>query len=144
MSEGSLEISMLCLGIESSCDDTSLALVQDGRLLAQVAASQVDLHALFGGVVPEVASREHARYIGPLYDKLFTDSGVHKSDIDLVAVARGPGLLGSLLVGVAFAKALAFGLNARFIGVNHLHVYLLAAGPEQRLPLSALGLLVSG
>ena len=135
---------MLCLGIETSCDDTSLALVEDGLLLAQSTASQVDLHALFGGVVPEMASREHARLIGPLFDKLLRDAGLSARDIALVAVARGPGLLGSLLVGVAFAKALALGLGARFLGVNHLHAHLFAAGLERPLIFPALGLLVSG
>lgn len=135
---------MLCLGIESSCDDTSLALVRDGRLIGQVASSQVDLHALFGGVVPEMASREHARFMGPLFDTLIEKNGINPQHIDLIAVARGPGLLGSLLVGVAFAKALSLGLNTRLIGVNHLHAHLFAAGLEQQLHLPALGLLVSG
>ncbi len=135
---------MLCLGIESSCDDTSLALVENGRLLAQVTASQTDLHALFGGVVPEMASREHARFMGPLCDDLFARAGVPLSKVRLVAAARGPGLLGSLLVGVAFAKAFALGSGAAFIGVNHLHAHLMAAGLEQKIPFPALGLLVSG
>ena len=100
---------MLCLGIESSCDETALALVEDGRLLASVLASQADVHALFGGVVPELASREHYRYIGPLFDELMRRCRRQAVDIDLVSVARGPGLLGSLLVGVAFAKGLALG-----------------------------------
>lgn len=135
---------MLCLGIESSCDDTSLALVEDGRLLAQASSSQVDLHALFGGVVPEMASREHARFIGPLFDRLMAETGRAASDIDVVAAARGPGLLGSLLVGLAFAKALAVGTGARLIGVNHLHAHLFAAAVESEMRLPALGLLVSG
>ena len=135
---------MLCLGIESSCDDTSLALVEDGRLLAQVTSSQVDVHALFGGVVPELASREHARLLGPLYHKLLSDAAVNLRDIDVIAVARGPGLLGSLLVGVAFAKSLAFGAGKRFVGINHLHAHLLAGGLEEELLFPSLGLLVSG
>ena len=135
---------MLCLGIESSCDDTSLALVRDGRLWARKESSQADLHALFGGVVPEMASREHARLIGPLFDSLLDDTGLSAEAVDVVAVARGPGLLGSLLVGVAFAKALALGCGARFIGVNHLHAHIFAAGLERQLELPALALLVSG
>lgn len=135
---------MYCLGIETSCDDTSLAIVENGRLVGQSTASQTDLHALFGGVVPEMASREHARYIGPLCDRLLRDCGLTAEDIHVVAAARGPGLLGSLLVGVAFAKTLALGINATFIGVNHLHAHLLAVGLEQRLEYPALGLLVSG
>lgn len=135
---------MLCLGIESSCDETALALVRDGRLLDAVLASQVDMHALFGGVVPELASREHYRYMGPLYDTLMARNGCTAADLDVVAVSRGPGLLGSLLVGVAFAKGLALGTGARLVGVNHLHAHLLAAGLEQELTFPALGLLVSG
>lgn len=135
---------MLCLGIESSCDETALALVEDGRLLGSVLASQSDVHALFGGVVPELASREHYRYLGPLFDELMQRCGTEPADIDLVAVARGPGLLGSLLVGVAFAKNLALGLGAAFLGVNHLHAHLLAVGLEHDLVFPALGLLVSG
>ncbi len=135
---------MLCLGIESSCDETALALVCDGRLSAQVLRSQTDLHALFGGVVPELASREHARCIGPLYDLLCRQTGLKAGDLDYVAVARGPGLLGSLLVGVSFAKALALSCGARILAVNHLHAHLLAAGLGGDLLFPALGLLVSG
>jgi N6-L-threonylcarbamoyladenine synthase len=135
---------MLCLGIESSCDDTSLALVRDGRLLAEESAGQVDLHALFGGVAPEMASREHARFLGPLYDRLMSKAGFAPEDLELVAVARGPGLLGSLLVGLGFGKALALGLGIPIIGVNHLHAHLMAAGLEGEMRFPALGLLVSG
>ncbi|MDL2267492.1 tRNA (adenosine(37)-N6)-threonylcarbamoyltransferase complex transferase subunit TsaD [Desulfovibrio sp. OttesenSCG-928-G15] len=135
---------MLCLGIETSCDDTSLALVDEGRLVAQASSTQADLHALFGGVVPEIASREHLRLIGPLCDALLCKAGVRPDAIDVVAVARGPGLLGSLLVGGAFAKSFALGCGARFIGVNHLHAHMLAAGLERKIIFPALGLLVSG
>lgn len=135
---------MLCLGIESSCDESALALVENGRLLTSVLASQSDVHALFGGVVPELASREHYRYLGPLFDQLIARSGRAVSDIDMVAVARGPGLLGSLLVGVAFAKGLALGLGATFLGLDHLHTHLLAVGLEKSLVFPCMGLLVSG
>lgn len=135
---------MLCLGIESSCDETALAVVEDGRLLDQALASQVETHALFGGVVPELASREHYRYIGPLYRLLVQRTGLRAEDLDVVAVARGPGLLGCLLVGMAFAKGLALSCGATLVGVNHLHGHLLAAGLEQQLDFPALGLLISG
>ncbi|MCH5277235.1 MAG: tRNA (adenosine(37)-N6)-threonylcarbamoyltransferase complex transferase subunit TsaD [Desulfovibrionaceae bacterium] len=154
---------MLVLGIESSCDETALALVNDEGELASVMASQVDVHALFGGVVPELASREHARLIGPLLDhlleKIWRTSGLGWANVDRIAVTRGPGLLGSLLVGLAFAKALALGRGLPLIGVNHLHAHLLVAGmpprprhsadlpppPGQaRLEFPALGVLVSG
>ncbi len=134
---------MICLGIETSCDETALAIVQDGRLVASVMSSQADLHALFGGVVPELASREHSRLIGPLYDALLSEARIDSADIDTVAFARGPGLLGSLLVGAGFAKAFALG-GRRLIGVDHLHAHLLAAGLEGPLAFPALGLLVSG
>ena len=97
---------MLCLGIETSCDETALALVRDGECVESVLATQMDVHALFGGVVPEIASREHYRFLGALYDELMRRTGLTLADVDVVAVTRGPGLLGALLVGVAFAKGL--------------------------------------
>lgn len=135
---------MLCLGIESSCDETALALVQDGKLIHSIMSTQADVHALFGGVVPELASREHYRLIGPLYDALMQGAGVELADLDAIAVARGPGLLGALLVGMAFAKGLAASAQIPLIGVNHLHAHLLAAGLDEELEYPALGLLVSG
>lgn len=135
---------MLVLGIETSCDDTGLALVDESGLVASVMASQVPVHALFGGVVPELASREHARLIGPLLDKLLADSGKSLNDVDRIAVTRGPGLLGSLLVGVTFAKSLSIAEGIPLIGINHLHAHLLAAGLENPLKFPALGILVSG
>lgn len=135
---------MLVLGIETSCDETAFGLVEDGALLGASMASQADMHALFGGVVPELASREHYRMLGPVFDQFMSDAGKRVTDLDAVAVTRGPGLLGSLLVGVAFAKALAYGADIPLIGVDHLKAHLLAAGLEGELPLPALGLLVSG
>lgn len=135
---------MLCLGIETSCDETALALMQDGRQIGASLATQADLHALFGGVVPELASREHYRFIGALYDDLMRRSGITLRDVDVIAVTRGPGLLGALLVGVAFAKGLALGANKPIVAVNHLHAHLLAASIENKLVFPALGLLVSG
>lgn len=135
---------MLVLGIESSCDETAVALVDAGRPVASVLASQADVHALFGGVVPELASREHYRYMGPLFDELMLRARLEPRAVDLVCTARGPGLLGSLLVGVAFAKALALGLGVPFLGIDHLHAHLLAAGIGHGLPFPCMGLLVSG
>ncbi|GAB6035993.1 tRNA (adenosine(37)-N6)-threonylcarbamoyltransferase complex transferase subunit TsaD [Fundidesulfovibrio butyratiphilus] len=135
---------MICLGVETSCDETAVALVSDGVLLGQRLISQDEAHALFGGVVPELASREHLRKAYALVSGLLADTGVTARDLDVVAVARGPGLLGSLLVGVNLAKGLALGGGARLVGVNHLHAHLMAAGLERPLPLPALGLLVSG
>ncbi|AMK11980.1 MAG: tRNA (adenosine(37)-N6)-threonylcarbamoyltransferase complex transferase subunit TsaD [Pseudodesulfovibrio sp.] len=135
---------MRVLGIETSCDETAVALVADGRLLGHQLATQVDMHALFGGVVPEIASREHLRVLPRLYRELLRETGLAMEDIDAVAVARGPGLLGSLLVGVSFAKGLCLASGARLVGVNHLWAHLLAPGLEGELRFPALGLLVSG
>lgn len=135
---------MLVLGVETSCDETGLALARDGVLAAEVLASQTDMHAVFGGVVPEIASREHLRMLPILLQQLLSQAGCAAADIDAVAVARGPGLLGSLLVGMSFAKGFALAHRARLIGVNHLHAHLLAPGLEADIRYPALGLLVSG
>ncbi|MFP4128755.1 MAG: tRNA (adenosine(37)-N6)-threonylcarbamoyltransferase complex transferase subunit TsaD, partial [Desulfonatronovibrio sp.] len=135
---------MLCLGIETSCDETSLALVRDHELLGQNTFSQVDIHGVFGGVVPEMACREHLNKLSPLYQNLLARSGVRDTDIQAVAVTRGPGLLGCLLVGLGFAKGLALGLDVPLVGVNHLHAHLMAPGLEKDILFPALGLLVSG
>lgn len=135
---------MICLGIESSCDETAVALCADGRPVLEKLASQADLHALFGGVVPELASREHLRRAGPLLTALFGEAGLALSDVDVVAVARGPGLLGSLLVGLSLAKGLCLAAGKPLVGVNHLHAHMLAATIGRDVPYPALGLLVSG
>ncbi|MBU1039950.1 MAG: tRNA (adenosine(37)-N6)-threonylcarbamoyltransferase complex transferase subunit TsaD [Proteobacteria bacterium] len=140
---------MLVLGVETSCDETGLALVRDGKLVCEVLASQTDMHAVFGGVVPEIASREHLRMLPLLLQDLLAKACASTpelglTDIDAIAVARGPGLLGALLVGLSFAKGLCLGTGARLIGVNHLHAHLLAPGLEAELSTPALGLLVSG
>lgn len=135
---------MRCLGIETSCDETAFALVEDGRLIDQVLHSQDKLHALFGGVVPELASRQHLQAMPGLLRLLFEQSGLLPGDIHAVAAARGPGLLGSLLVGLGLAKGLALALDVPIVGVNHLHAHLLAPGLEQELKFPAVGLLVSG
>ncbi|WP_031485225.1 tRNA (adenosine(37)-N6)-threonylcarbamoyltransferase complex transferase subunit TsaD [Maridesulfovibrio frigidus] len=135
---------MLCLGIESSCDETGLALVRDGKFIAEKLASQVDVHALFGGVVPEIASREHLRALPALFNELMSEQSLTADDLDVIAVARGPGLQGCLLMGLNFAKGLALSTGADLIGVNHLWAHLTAAGLEQELQFPSLGLLVSG
>ncbi|MBN1679500.1 MAG: tRNA (adenosine(37)-N6)-threonylcarbamoyltransferase complex transferase subunit TsaD [Anaerolineae bacterium] len=128
----------LILGIETSCDETAAAVVEDGeRIRSNVIASQVDLHAQYGGVFPEVASRAHIEVISTVTEQALTEAGVTLDVIDAVAVTRGPGLSGSLLVGVNFAKGLALGRDLPLIGVNHLegHVYSLwlteRGGPVQ-------------
>ena len=116
----------LILSVESSCDETGIALIEDGRLIrANVVASQVALHATTGGIVPEVAARAHLRWIVPVLDEAWADAGASWDDVDAVAVTYGPGLAGSLLVGINFAKALAWVHEKPLVGVNHLegHVY---------------------
>src|SRR4030095_8259532 len=117
---------MLVLGIERCCDGTAAALVRDGReMVSSVISSQVEIHRRFGGVVPELASREHLEKIVPVVEAAVARAGVEKGEIDGVAVTRGPGLVGSLLVGLSFAKAMAYALEKPFVGVNHIegHIY---------------------
>src|SRR3954470_9330053 len=142
----------LVLAIESSCDETGIALVEDGRRIhANVVASQVALHAPAGGIVPEVAARAHLRWILPVLDEAWAGAGASWDDVGAVAVTRGPGLAGSLLVGINVAKTLAWVHDKPFIGVNHLEGHVYAAwlrdpgqpdGEEPRFPLVAL--VVSG
>ncbi|MDD5090695.1 MAG: tRNA (adenosine(37)-N6)-threonylcarbamoyltransferase complex transferase subunit TsaD [Candidatus Wallbacteria bacterium] len=115
---------MLALGIETSCDDTSLALVEDGVLLECLTKSQ-DQHSGFGGVVPEQASREHAKNLSPLFTGLLEKTGLKACDIGLVAASQGPGLVGALLAGVQFGRGLSLSLNCQYFPVNHLegHIY---------------------
>ena len=113
------------LAIESSCDDTSASIISDGHVLSNVAASQ-DVHAQYGGVVPELASRQHQINIIPVVDAAIKQAGINKSDIHAVAVTRGPGLLGSLIVGLSFAKSFAAARAIPLIEVNHMHAHVLA------------------
>ena len=118
---------VVVLGIESSCDETAAAVVRDGRsLLSSVIASQVDLHARYGGVVPEIASRHHIEAVVPVILQSLDDAGVSLAEIEGVAVTRGPGLIGSLLVGLSVAKALAFARHIPLVGVNHLEGHVAA------------------
>lgn len=137
---------MLVLGIESSCDETAAAVVRDGKeILSSVISSQIDLHRPYGGVVPELASREHLNKIEPIVLEALKQANIELKDVDAIAVTQGPGLVGSLLVGVCYAKALAFALDKPFVGVNHIegHVYSVAfENPPVEYP--ALALIVSG
>jgi len=137
---------MLVLGIETSCDETAAAVVRDGReIVSSVIATQIDTHKRFGGVVPELASREHLDKIVPVVEEAFERAQLQPRDIDGIAVTVGPGLVGSLLVGVSYAKAMAFALNKPLVGVNHIegHVYSVAFGnPPVEYP--AFALIVSG
>jgi N6-L-threonylcarbamoyladenine synthase len=123
------------LGIETSCDETAAAVVEDGAILSNLISSQTDLHARFGGVVPELASRAHVEALNPLLEQALDEAGCRFADLDAVAVTVGPGLVGALLVGMAGAKAIALATGAAFIGVNHLegHIYanFLEHGPPE-------------
>src|SRR6266566_2406914 len=139
------------LGIESSCDDTGAAVVRSGRqILSNVVASQIAVHQPYGGVVPELASREHLRTIVPVVRKALADAGQSYESIDALAVTQGPGLAGSLLVGISYTKALAFALDKPLIAVNHLEGHIHAVLLEERqkgnrdLRFPVLALVVSG
>jgi N6-L-threonylcarbamoyladenine synthase len=134
------------LGIETSCDETSAAVVtEDLRVLSNVVSSQIDVHARYGGVVPEIASRVHVSEIIPVISKAMADAAITAADLAAIGVTRGPGLIGSLLVGISAAKALALSWNKPLVGVNHLEGHLASAslGPE-RPEYPCLILLVSG
>jgi N6-L-threonylcarbamoyladenine synthase len=138
---------MLLLGIETSCDDTATAIVRDGReVLASVSTNQDEFHAQYGGIVPEIASRQHLALLSAAVEHALDRAGVAFQDVDGIAVTYGPGLIGSLVVGVAAAKALAFALEKPLYAVNHLHGHVFAAfldRPEAP-PYPFLTLLVSG
>ena len=137
---------MLVLGIESSCDETGLAIYDSNTgLVGHVLNSQVDLHRLYGGVVPELASRDHIRFILPLLDELLKKTAISIDQIDAVAYTKGPGLSGALLVGASVAESLAFSLNIPTIPVHHLEGHLLSPFLEKNAPeFPFLALLVSG
>lgn len=136
---------MRILGIESSCDECSAAVVEDGRkILSNVVLSQVDFHKPFYGVVPEIASRKHIEWISPVVQQALCEAGVDVGDVDAVAVTFRPGLIGSLLVGLSFAKGLAWALGKPFIGVDHILAHLYAPHLEREIRYPYLGLLVSG
>ena len=118
-------MSVIILGIESSCDDTSAAIIKDGVLMSNVIASQ-KVHEAYGGVVPELASRAHQQNIVPVVSEAIRQAGITKNDINAIAFTRGPGLMGSLLVGTSFAKGLALSLGIPLLDVNHLHGHVLA------------------
>ena len=137
---------MNILAFESSCDETAAAVVRDGRtILSSVIASSADMHAIYGGVVPEIASRKHVEAISGLADEALRQADLSKKDIDAVAVTYAPGLIGALLVGVSFAKSAAFGLGVPLIPVHHVRGHIAAnylAHPDLEPPF--LCLCVSG
>ena len=140
-----LRVFMLILAIESSCDETAAAVVRDGRyVLSNVISSQVSVHAPFGGVVPEIASRRHLEAMVPVVEQALGEAGVSLSDIGGIAVTQGPGLAGALLVGIAAAKALAYVRNLPIVGVNHIEGHLFAPFLEHPVEFPFIALVVSG
>ena len=138
---------MIVLGIESTCDETSCALVKDGHeILSNIISSQIDLHAEFGGVVPELSCRRHIEVIIPVLEECLKKADKELSDIDLISVAYGPGLIGTLLIGLNMAKTLSIALNKPFIGVNHIEAHLYAALMENQKEtlFPAIGVVLSG
>ena len=137
---------MLTLGIESSCDDTAAAvLLDDKELLSNIVSSQHEIHSRFGGVVPELASRKHLESVAPIVSEALLQANKKLSDIDLIAVTQGPGLIGSLLVGFCYAKALSFVSGIPYIGVDHMSGHLLSIFLEKRTPIFPyISLIVSG
>lgn len=136
---------MIILAVESSCDETSVAIVKNGKeVLSHIVLSQIDIHKVFGGVVPEIASRNHVVHMTRVFEQAIKESNLEIKDIDLVAVTQGPGLIGSLLVGINAATAFAFAHSKKIIGVNHLVGHIYAANIENDIKFPVVALLVSG
>lgn len=135
---------MIVLGIESSCDDTAAGIVEDGRERASVVASQDDVHGPYGGVVPELAARNHVVHVVPVVRRALETAGLTLDDIDGVAATMGPGLVGCLLVGLSTAKAIARARGLPFVGVNHIEGHILSIELDEALERPFLGLVVSG
>ncbi len=136
---------MLILGIETSCDDTAAAVLRDGRtILANMVSSQDQVHGPYGGVVPELASRQHIKNVLPIVDGALRKAGVKLMDLDGIAVTYGPGLVGSLLVGLSLVKGMSFRSGIPYVGVNHLEAHLLAIHLEQEVAFPYIALLASG
>ncbi len=136
---------MIILAVETSCDETSVAILKDGKeVLSNVVLSQIDIHKVFGGVVPEIASRNHIKYLTTVFDEALEKAKVTPNEIDLVAVTEGPGLIGALLIGINAASAFAYANSIPLIGINHLHGHIYAASIDNEIKFPATILLVSG
>lgn len=136
---------MYVLGIDTSCDDTSFSILEDDkRIVGNVVFNQNELHRVFGGVVPEIASRKHVEYIEPLFLDFLKKEGFSPKDIDLIAVTSGPGLIGSLVVGLSFAKGLSVSLKKPLVGVNHVEAHAMSIFLEKKVDFPFLSLVVSG
>lgn len=136
---------MIVMGVETSCDETSVAIIKDGHIvLSNIVSSQIDVHKQYGGVVPEIASRCHTEVVSCVFEKALKDANLSPRDIDLVAVTEGPGLIGALLIGISAATAFAYANNIPIIGVNHLAGHIYANALENELKFPCLALVVSG
>lgn len=135
---------MMVLGIESSCDETAAAVFDGKRVLSDVVSSQTEIHNKYGGIVPELASRRHMETILPVVHEALKGSGVALDDIQGIAVTQGPGLIGALLVGISFSKALSYARKLPLVGVNHIEGHVTAILLEEEVPFPYLGLIVSG
>jgi N6-L-threonylcarbamoyladenine synthase len=135
---------MLILGIDTSCDDTSVAVLDDRKVLSNVVSSQIPLHRLFGGVVPEIASRKHVENIDVVYKQALAEASVTIRDIEIISVTQGPGLIGSVLAGLCFAKGLSLATGKPLVGVNHVEAHALSIFLEDDVEFPFLSLIVSG
>ncbi|MDY6863122.1 MAG: tRNA (adenosine(37)-N6)-threonylcarbamoyltransferase complex dimerization subunit type 1 TsaB, partial [Thermodesulfobacteriota bacterium] len=137
---------MIILGIETSCDETAAAVIKDdGKILSNIIASQISVHSKYGGVVPELASRKHVENILPVIRESLNKAQITLRDLDGIAVTKGPGLVGSLLVGISVAKAMAYALKIPFVGINHIQGHISAVFLEKEFPdYPFLALVVSG
>jgi N6-L-threonylcarbamoyladenine synthase len=136
---------MVILGIDTSCDDTSIALLREGpEILSNVVSSQVELHSPFGGIVPELASRKHVELIDRIYERALSDAHVALDEIECIAVTNGPGLIGSLLVGLMFAKGLYLSTSTPMVAVNHIEAHAMSIFLEQQPEFPFIALIVSG
>jgi len=136
---------MYVLGVETSCDETSVSVSKDGKqILSNVVLSQIDIHKEYGGVVPEIASREHIKGITYVFDQAIREAGIDYNDLDLIAVTQGPGLIGSLLIGVNAAKVVSLNYHIPIIGVHHITGHIYASNIEQDMEFPLIALVVSG
>lgn len=136
---------MYTLGIESSCDETSVSILKNKQVLSCKTFSSLSLHKKYGGIIPEIASRRHLKVIDVVFAEAFRAAGIQLNEIEAIAVTQGPGLIGSLLIGVSFAKSLAYTLNIPLLGVNHLHAHLFSPFLNKKtIDFPFLGLVVSG
>lgn len=136
---------MLILGVDTSCDETAAAVVEDGRtIFSNVVSSQVEIHKRYGGVVPEIASRSHIEAILPVIEKALQDANIKIEDLSAIAVTKGPGLIGSLLVGVSFAKAISYSTGIPLVAVNHLEGHIASIFLEVKVSFPFIALVVSG